>query len=825
MGEVYAAYDPQLDRKIAIKILRTRAKADSEGSTRLLREAQAIAKLSHPNVVVVYDVGALGDSVFVAMEFVEGKTIGYWMQAEPRSWRETLKVFLAAGRGLAAAHASGIVHRDFKPENVMLTADGQVRVMDFGLARQIRERPDDAQPSSPPDARDARAGDTFDPSYDPEATAKLGTSENPSAPAASSSFLSVKLTQTGMVLGTPAYMAPEQFAARAGDARSDQFSFCVALYEALYGQRPFAGESLNKLIAAVISGDVRAAPPRTRVPGWIRKIVLRGLQTNPRLRFRTINELLAALENDPTVRVRRAMAAVSLVVCMAALAFGARRVTGSSRQALCEGGAQRLAGVWEPTDTSSPRQTAIHRAFLATGKSYAEQAFAGASRFLNLYASRWIDMYRDSCEATHVRGEQSAEILDLRMGCLLDRLTSLRAVTDVFAVADGKAVENAVSAAGALPRLDRCADVTLLKAVVKPPEDESIRRRVDLLGSQVANLVALREAGHCRDAEQVANDLVPKARQAGYGPLLAHALIAAARLGEDCTEKSLPIARCREAFSVALSARDDEAAAEAASHLAGFLPDLDQTDIAREWLQIGRAMTARIGTVHLIEAWLHTGEGNILSYEKRWRESVDAYQRAHLAKEKLLGADHWDVFSDTQSAGNVFELSGRHDEALRAAVTARTELARLLGPDHPKVATASNNEGEALNSLHRYPEAEAAYARALGIWRQSGSDPFLVAYALTGLGIAYIGEGRSEEAIALLEEALRTRAEKDRDPEHLGETRFALARALWSRPAERQRARDLARQARADYTQVMGTTTAVSAIDAWLRAPSERPPA
>src|SRR4051794_25024912 len=137
MGEVYAAYDPELDRKIAVKLLRARGVATTaDARTRLLREAQAIARLSHPNVVVVYDVGTFQDTVFIAMEFLEGNTLGYWVQAKQRRWREILDVFLLAGRGLVAAHAAGLVHRDFKPDNVMITKTGQVRVMDFGLARE-----------------------------------------------------------------------------------------------------------------------------------------------------------------------------------------------------------------------------------------------------------------------------------------------------------------------------------------------------------------------------------------------------------------------------------------------------------------------------------------------------------------------------------------------------------------------------------------------------------------------------------------------------------------------------------------------------------------
>src|SRR5450432_4380055 len=140
MGEVYAAYDPELDRKVAVKLLRVKpgnGVSLAEGRQRTLREAQAIARLSHPNVVIVFDVGTFEDQVFIAMEFVDGNTVTYWLQSQLRSWQDILKVFMAAGRGLTAAHDKGLVHRDFKPDNVMVGRDGQVRVMDFGLARQM----------------------------------------------------------------------------------------------------------------------------------------------------------------------------------------------------------------------------------------------------------------------------------------------------------------------------------------------------------------------------------------------------------------------------------------------------------------------------------------------------------------------------------------------------------------------------------------------------------------------------------------------------------------------------------------------------------------
>src|SRR5262252_5109157 len=239
MGEVYAAYDPQLERRIALKVLHQNLASGEAADTaraRLLREAKAIAKLSHPNVVVVYDAGAIDDRVFLAMEFIEWATLASWLAAAPRGWREIRDVFIRAGRGLAAAHDAGLVHRDFKPQNVMVGREGTVRVMDFGLAREADQ---------------------------------LGGEVVPEPGVLSEGALtaqSIALTRTGSLLGTPLYMAPEQFLRAATDARTDQFSFCVALYEALFGERPFASETMPARIQAVVAGRVREPPQKAKVP-------------------------------------------------------------------------------------------------------------------------------------------------------------------------------------------------------------------------------------------------------------------------------------------------------------------------------------------------------------------------------------------------------------------------------------------------------------------------------------------------------------------------------------------------------------------------------
>jgi serine/threonine protein kinase len=307
IGVVYAAYDPELDRKLAIKILRTEASGKLEGSEargRMQREAQAMARLTHTNVIAVYDAGTFEDQVFVAMEFVDGQTLRGWLKEKPRSWREVRDVFLLAGRGLAAAHAAGLVHRDFKPENVLIGVGGRVCVGDFGLARSATA----AEPSAPVALEDTALGSGSD-------------------------ALSATLTRTGAFLGTPAYMAPEQLMGRKADTRADQFSFCIALYEALYGQRPFAGDTIGDLSFAIMKGRIREPPAGCKVPAWLRAVVQRGLAADPEQRFDSIDAMLHALGRDPALRWRRALTVLSTALVVAGLAFwlGHRRTLPAPR--------------------------------------------------------------------------------------------------------------------------------------------------------------------------------------------------------------------------------------------------------------------------------------------------------------------------------------------------------------------------------------------------------------------------------------------------------------------------------------------------------------
>jgi serine/threonine protein kinase/formylglycine-generating enzyme required for sulfatase activity len=312
MGVVYAAYDPKLDRKIALKLLRPQqGKGDQARRTaRLEREAQAIAKLSHPNVVGIFDVGVHEGQVFMAMEYLAGGTLRDWLAAKKRTWREVLKMFIEVGHGLSGAHAEGLIHRDFKPDNVLLDKNCVPKVVDFGLVRLTGT------------AVETTASGRIDREGASEGEVESAPAAAPLAKAPATG--SAALTRTGALTGTPAYMAPEQFLGKAIDARTDQFAFCVALYEALYGERPFAGETVTGLADAVTNGRVREAPRGSEVPGWLRRPVLQGLSSDSARRYESMEGFLAVLRVDPVAR-RRRVALVGMVSALALLGMAAAR--------------------------------------------------------------------------------------------------------------------------------------------------------------------------------------------------------------------------------------------------------------------------------------------------------------------------------------------------------------------------------------------------------------------------------------------------------------------------------------------------------------------
>ncbi|MCA9652028.1 MAG: serine/threonine protein kinase, partial [Myxococcales bacterium] len=427
MGSVYRAYDAKLRREVALKQVRA-DRLGPETELRLVQEAQAMARLSHPNVVAVYDV-EVGTSLTLAMEYVPGRSVAQWLEHR-RSWREVLEVFVAAGRGLAAAHSVGLVHRDFKPANVLLADDGTTKVTDFGLAK-----PDDAS-----------------------ATGALG--EEPPSVDGLPSDSSVPITRADTVMGTPKYMAPEQHSGARADARCDQYAFCVSLWQALTGTHPFDRGSYPELAEAKLAGPP-SWPRSPVVPGRIVRAITRGLQPDPRYRHASMSTLLGALE--PALAPRRRWWSVGAGVIALGGVIAAAWVGRSER---CTGAEAELAGVWDE-DAS----TRVQRALLGHELAYAKSTWSRVQAGLDGYAREWKRLHRDACEAATIRGEQSSAVMDLRMQCLQRAKAELAERVAVLASADAEVLPRAVGMVDDLPALPECADVARLTAESPPPTD------------------------------------------------------------------------------------------------------------------------------------------------------------------------------------------------------------------------------------------------------------------------------------------------------------------------------------------------------------------
>jgi tetratricopeptide (TPR) repeat protein len=788
MGRVYAAYDTELDRKIALKLLQPgAAPAPARAQARLLREAKALAKLSHPNVVAVHDAGTFEGRVFVAMHFVDGVTLKDWLAERPRSHRKILDVFTGAARGLAAAHAAGLVHRDFKPTNVLIARDGSVRVADFGLARSVT------------DAAEARAG-------------AVGARHAPHDPS---------LTGTRDLLGTPLYMAPEQFLLRPADARSDQFSFCVALYEALYGALPFGSDTLESVAVRVIDGAIEEPPPSAAVPAWLRQVLLRGLSTDPAARWASMDELVAMLGPAPARTGRRAAFAVAalLVAGVSALAIvRARSVP------LCTAGPARLAGVWESGDTPGdrPKRAAVEKAFMATSASDACDTWRRVSTLLDDYRRRWLGMYREACEDTHVRHVQTAGLLDLRMACLDERRLALGSLVKVLASADRDVVEGAARAANALPTLDRCANRAQLEASVEPPRDEATRKRVDELRERVAVANAHHDTGQDDKCMSELRALVEEARQLGYRPLLGEVLALQAKISTFVRVEPGDAALSEEALWTTLASGREDLAAEMATYLVfnvGYVQALPAA--AWRWSKLAHALIDRLGPGHdILRAWLLTDDA-MITVRNDPSGTLPLFFESYEIKKRILPPDDQDLARSEMDIAESLHDLGRNEEALAMISLAHDKFARAFGPSSMETAVTDSNRGEYLAALGRHDEAIVNLRRALARFETDyGPEHFRLAFILTPLGRALVATGRTTEAIRVLSRALRLREAGEPDPRLVAETRFELARAELADGGAPERARALASGALREYVRAGDDKHAVE-VAAWLGAQRE----
>jgi tetratricopeptide (TPR) repeat protein/tRNA A-37 threonylcarbamoyl transferase component Bud32 len=718
MGTVLKAFDRTLDRHVAVKIVHR--ELSNQYRLRFLREARALAKLSHPNVVQVYEVGAVERQTFIVMELVRGRSLAEWLEQEPRpGWRECMQTYLQAGEGLAAAHAAGLVHRDFKPHNVMIDDQGRVRVLDFGLAREEAV---------------AELGDS-------EVHASTGTDLRLDAPALFSS-----LTGTGAVLGTPAYMALEQMNGQEADARSDQFSFCVSLWEALYGQRPFEGKSMEALIVALQVGRIRPAPKGTAVPEALRKLLLRGLSTDPAERWPSMGALIVELRRLVASR-RQAWWAASVVAGLAAAVWG---LSHYAAEGPCEGATAQLEGIWDEA-----RKREVEDAILGTGVSYAPDTWVRVEQQLDEYAIAWADKHTEVCEATSVRGEQSSEVMDLRMTCLRERRVALQETVTLLAQGDAKRVEKAVELVASLPGLSRCDEAEALASELPPPEDPRIATEVEALRDQLVRVRAMEMAG---DGLREAEEIVARAEGLGYRPLLAEALLIRSRRRAAMGRYTDAEQDAERAYLLAQELGHVALAADAADHLFYYAGVFSfRYEASLQWSKTALALARDRRLEPGVEARALFDIGNVFHAREKYEEALGYFQDALAIWEEAVGPRHRFVADVLLQIGSVLARQGKLDDALTHHRRALDIKEATLGPLHPDVARVLVLTGDVLHAQGRHDEAMTHYQRAMTILDAARGRELSIAAVLTSMGALMRAEGKLSEALTHHQRALAIR--------------------------------------------------------------------
>ncbi|WP_239576809.1 serine/threonine-protein kinase [Archangium primigenium] len=863
MGVVYSAYDPDLDRKVALKLLHSDGRTDPElARARLQREAQAMARISHPNVIPIFDVGVWGAQVFLAMELVDGGTLGSWMKEGQHPWRLVLEKYLDAGRGLQAAHAAGLVHRDFKPANVLMSREGRVYVTDFGLARQVGE-----------------SGRETD--FLPEEAQEFITEDR--------RMLEAQLTQSGLVMGTPNYMSPEQFQGSDLDARSDQFSFCVALYFALYGKRAFEPSRMRaysnssrlkaqnaartdslseptspmrrqtapvtprgqpkELVQAEVQERIIQEPPRdVKLPGWVRDALMRGLELTPGARYPSMAALLDALSQEQRRLKRR-----NWVVGATAAAVGLGVVGGIVYQGsqVCADAGAPMTTTWSP----DARQR-LEASFLATELPFAQEMATRVSQTLDHYAESWRAQSVEACVATRKLGSQPEELFTRRAACLERRRQDLGALVGLMSQADPRLVERSLDAAHALPTLQECSDAEALADQQRLPSDPGKREEIARAQTELSEVKALLATGRLKVAAEKVQPLEERVQTTGYLPLLAELHLQQGALNAQMGKAPEATRLLTQALFDAEAGRADRLRAYTLIRLSFMEGRLKHYDQAESWAGLAEASLRRMGGDAEMLGDLQANRGTLAQEQKRFPEALRLLEEARSLRERALASDdpknahssfnlgrllvdmgdvdkgvemlekalvqtrtalgpqHPDVERRHSSLSASLRKLGRPGPALEHA-RAAAEIARVLfGEDSPQLAIRLDEIGMCLSDLKRHEEALKVYEQALAMKRKGlPPDDSDLSYSLDGVGQELLKLGRPQEAIAPLRASV---AFEDLDPDSLAESNFSLARALWE-TGQHTEARAEAARARGQFEEA-GLEPRVGDVDAWLKS-------
>ncbi|MBK7077416.1 MAG: protein kinase [Myxococcales bacterium] len=710
MGVVYRARDRRLDRRVAIKV--GLAGADL---ARARREAVALARLAHPNVVTIYEVGEHAQQPFVAMELIDGGTARAWGAARPRGWREVVDLYVAAGRGLAAAHVAGLVHRDVKPENILVGGDGRARIADFGLARDV-DALAVAVGLGPQVAATAAGADTL--------------AQGSGRPlAAGSGGDAAGITAAGAVIGTPRYMAPEHRRGDTVDGRSDQFSFAAALYEALAGVAPFPAGDEDRA-AAITAGRLTAPVPGRIVPARVAAVVARGLAADPARRWPTMDAMLAALTRArrrrwPLVAAGLGVVAVAVVVATVVGRAEARApmVVVPPAPAECARLPRELDAIWNPAVRA--RLTAANPAALGPATWLAD--------VLDYHATTWRTAWSTVCRDGARDPAWTPALLARAAHCLDWHFTDLQA-----AIATSGAQPAEVAAA--VQRLHDpagCGNALIQSRLAPRPTDPAHEAAFDEVIKASEEAMAVGRAGDHARAKQLAAQAVAVADASGSPAARAHALEALGEVELDLRELPAAMEHLRQAYFAFRSLQDQTQTYRVALMLTQLAAANGKLDAADEWLEHARAEATRTGatpekraSVDLVAAQLLAARGRLddaiallASRLPQLRAEPDPRYRTSLAIALANKA--------------TFEGMANHLEA--SAATAREALAlqtQLYGPEHPDLIASLNNIGLAERDLGHLDGAVAALGRARELARAkypAGSQPVVSAdldYAL-----------------------------------------------------------------------------------------------
>jgi len=718
MGVVLLAHDPELDRRVAIKLLRV--DDQDEGSRiRLLREAQSAGGIGHPNVVAVHQAGTHEGQVYVVMEFVDGGTLREWIEEEPRSWEEIVEVYVQAGRGLAAAHALGLVHRDFKPDNVLIGVDGRVRVSDFGLVGRSGDTVENV-----PTLRSFRS---FDESID-------------------------RLTQTGTVMGTPAYMSPEQLSGERVDPASDQFSYSVAFYEALYGERPYRGDTLARIVASIATGEVEV--PSSDVPTSVRDALVRGLRPTPSDRHESMEAMLDALAAHRAPPQRRGAAAAAGVALLGLGAAGAYFIGPTRDEApkACPDADEAYGSAW-----SDERRAAVEAAFAT--KPTGSEMFAVLDRELAARQSEWIDAWTGACDDRN-SGKQTDALYELRVSCLHARRDEADVFSELLTGDDERLLDGALSGATALIPVAACEDVEALQAVPQPTDDQA--NKLVPLRRELARARILLLAGRHNEVAKLMADQTPALREVGFAADLAAALEITARAQMQVAEYDKAEANLREAITLAAEARAHATEARAIGTLIFIVGQWQKRyDEANGMLAAGRSAAARSSDPRAL-SYLEAGIASLHIVQEQYEEGDAALAKVIDTLESLERPPPDELANAYSNRADLRARTGDMDAALADHQRAVAIVEEGLGRKHPFYGAFAMQLGISRLNREEYDDAIASFRDTLASWEATyGPNHSSCALAVQYIGIAQSRAERLADAAKTLEDGIRRHEASD----------------------------------------------------------------